>query len=177
MSAVALAACGHKTPHPTVADANNDGGYVDAGPVTYQMEISRALNQYDAEDSQYVRGLPAGLTPTLPPTQMWYGVFLWAKNQTDRPQTTSDNFEIVDSSGDVYRPVRLNPALNPFAWTSEQLPPQQIEPSPGSVASYGPTQGGLLLFKVNSSVYDNRPLTLYILSPSDRRLASISLNL
>ncbi|HLH64181.1 MAG TPA: hypothetical protein VKV27_00620 [Solirubrobacteraceae bacterium] len=177
LSAVALAACGHKSSHPTVADANNDGAYVDAGPVTYQLQISRALNQYDAEDSQYVRGLPAGMSPNLPPTEMWFGVFLWAKNQTNRPQTTSDNFEVVDSSGDVYRPVHLNPALNPFAWTAQTLPPQQTEPSPSSIAAYGPTQGGLLLFRVSTDVYANRPLTLYILSPSNRRLASISLNL
>ncbi|MGH2873882.1 MAG: hypothetical protein ACRDL5_15655, partial [Solirubrobacteraceae bacterium] len=161
---LALGACGDKSAHPTFADANNDGDYVDAGPVTYQLQYSRALNQYDAEDSQYVRGLPAGLSPTLPPTQMWYGVFLWAKNQTNRPQTTSDNFEIVDSSGDVYRPVRLNSVLNPYAWTAQQLPPQQTEPGPSSVAAYGPTQGGLLLFKVNQDTYSNRPLTLYILS-------------
>ncbi len=178
LSVVSLAACGHKTAHPTVADANNDGVYVDAGPVTYQLQISRALNQYDAEDSQYVRGLPAGMTPALPPTEMWFGVFLWARNQTNRPQTTTDNFEVVDSSGTVYRPVKLDPALNPFAWTSQTLPPQQIEPSPSSVAAYGPTQGGLLLFKVSTDVYANRPLTLYILSPTtNRRLASISLNL
>lgn len=177
MSVVAIAACGHKTAHPTVADANNDGVYVDAGPVTYQLQISRALNQYDSEDSLYVRGLPAGMTPNLPPTEMWFGVFLWAKNQTSKPHLTTNNFEIVDSSGDVYRPVKLNSALNPFAWTSQQLGPQQIEPAPGSIAADGPTQGGLLLFKVSTSVYANRPLTLYILSPSDRRLASISLNL
>ncbi|MGH2913743.1 MAG: hypothetical protein ACRDMX_02025, partial [Solirubrobacteraceae bacterium] len=125
----------------------------------------------------YVRGLPAGVSPTLTAQQAWYGVFLWAKNQTRQTQTTSDNFEIVDSSGDVYRPLKLNLALNQFAWTSEHLPPLQVEPNPTSVAGYGPTQGGLLLFKVNSSFYSNRPLILYILSSAGKRLASISLNL
>ncbi len=51
------------------------------------------------------------------------------------------------------------------------------EPGPNTVASEGPTQGGLLLFKVNTSVYSNRPLTLYILGPGNRRLGGISLNL
>ncbi|MGH2875517.1 MAG: hypothetical protein ACRDNJ_08855 [Solirubrobacteraceae bacterium] len=172
-----LAGCGHKTAHPSVADENNDGGYVDAGPVTYQMQISRSLNQYSAEDSQYVRGLPAGTSAGLSPTQVWYGVFLWAKNQQQHPETTSDKFEIVDSSGDVYRPVKLNASLNPFAWTSQTLPPLGTEPAPNSIAASGPTQGGLLLFRVSDSIYANRPLTLYILSPADKRLASISLNL
>jgi hypothetical protein len=45
------------------------------------------------------------------------------------------------------------------------------------VANAGPTQAGLLLFKVSDSVYSNRPLTLYILGPGSRRLGGISLNL
>ncbi len=173
--ALGLAACGHKQAHPTVADANNDGAYVDAGPVTYQMQISRELNQYSTEDSAYVKGVPAGTT--LGPTQLWYGVFLWAKNQTDRPQTTSDNFEVVDTEGNTYYPIKLDTAVNPFAWTAMTLKPGQTQPGPNTVASDGPTQGGLLLFKVSNSVYSNRPLTLYILGPEGRRLASISLNL
>lgn len=174
--AFGLAGCGHKQAHPTVADANNDGGYIDAGPVTYQLQISRELNPYSVEDSQYVKGLPAG---TAGPTaqQLWYGVFLWAKNQTHHSQTTADNFEIVDTSGDTYYPIKLDPDLNPYAWTSQTLAPNQTEPAPDTPASEGPSQGGLVLFKVSTSVYSNRPLTLYVLSPSGQRLGSISLNL
>jgi hypothetical protein len=176
--AVALAACGigHKEAHPTVADANNNGGYVDAGPVTYQLQISRVLNQYGTEDSQYVKGLPAGTTP---PTaqQTWYGVFLWAKNQTHRNQRTSDNFVVTDTQGNRYYPIQLNHNVNPYAWTSQTLRPLAIEPGPDTTASFGPTQGGLLLFKIGNSAYSNRPLTLEILSNSNQKLASISLDL
>ena len=35
---------------PEVADADNDGVYVDAGPITYQLQISRELNPYSVED-------------------------------------------------------------------------------------------------------------------------------
>jgi hypothetical protein len=175
--ALGLAACGHKTDHPHVADANNDGSYIDAGPVTYQLQISRALNQYSTEDSEYVKGLPPGVSGNLGPTQEWFGVFLWAKNQTKLTQTTIDNFEVVDTQGTVYRPVKLIPALNPFAWTAQQLKPGNTEPGPGTVASFGPTQGGLLLFKVYDTIYSNRPLTLYLLSPDNRKLGAISLNL
>ncbi len=173
--AIGVAGCGgSKNPH--VADANNNGGYVTAGDITYQLQISRELNQYGAEDSEYVKGLPAGTTqPT--PDQEWYAVFLWAKNQTNVPRTTTANFEIVDTQGDTYYPISLDSYVNPFAWTAERLPPQQTEPLPNTVASEGPTQGGLLLFKVNDSVYANRPLTLYILGPNDQKQASISLDL
>lgn len=174
--AIGLAACGHKQAHPTVADANNNGGYVDAGPLTYQLEISRVLNPYGTEDSQYVKGLPAG-TPPLTATQVWYGVFFWAKNQTDKPQTTTDNFVILDTEQNKYYPVKLNPAENPYAWTSQTLQPLGVEPGPDTTASFGPTQGGLLLFRLNTSAYANRPLTLYILGSSNQRLANISLDL
>lgn len=183
--ALGIAACGvSKHPHQAggqnngqnSADANNDGGYVFAGPVTYQLQISRELNPYSTEDSQYIRGLPAGY-PAPTANQLWYGVFLWALNQTHQPQTVSDHFEITDTQGNTYYPIKLNPSVNPFAWQPLTLAPLQTEPVPNTIMSQGPTQGGLLLFKVSNSVYDNRPLTLHILNGSGQRLGSISLNL
>jgi hypothetical protein len=183
--AFGLAACGNHHPHVAggqatgqdAADANNNGGYVFAGPITYQLQISRELNQYGVEDSQYLKGLPAGISPSIGPTQLWYGVFLWAKNQTHQPQTVSDNFEVVDTQGNVYHPIELNRQVNEFAWTARTLRPLETYPIPNSVASEGPTQGGLLLFKVSDTVYSNRPLTLFILGADNKKLGSISLNL
>ena len=173
--AVSVAACGQEA-HPKVADANNNGGYVDAGPVTYQLEISRILNQYSTEDAQYVKGLPAGTTtPTA--SQEWYGVFLWAKNQTSHNQLTTDNFLVVDANGTHYSPIKLDPNVNPYSWTSRMLKPLATEPGPDTTAYSGPTQGGLLLFKINTSAYSNRPLTLEILGSSNQTLGSISLDL
>lgn len=174
--AIGLTACGHKEAHPTQADANNDGSYIDAGPVTYQLQLSRELNPYNAEDSQYVKGVPAGTTsPTA--NQLWYGVFLWGKNQTHHDQTTLNSFEITDTQGNTYYPVKLDPDVNPFVWTAQTLAPNQIEPGPNTVAAAGPTQGGLLLFKLSTTVYSNRPLTLLLLGPAGKKLGSISLNL
>jgi hypothetical protein len=180
-----LTACGNHHPHVAsgeatgqdAADANNNGGYVDAGPITYQLQISRELNQYGVEDSQYLKGLPAGVSQSIGASELWYGVFLWAKNQTERPQMTSDNFEIVDTQGNTYRPISLDRQVNEFAWTPRELRPLETYPIPNSVASEGPTQGGLLLFKVSDSVYSNRPLTLFILGADNKKLGSISLNL
>jgi hypothetical protein len=174
--AVGLSACGNQPAHPHVADANNNGVYVDAGPVTYQLQISRELNQYGTEDSQYVKGLPPG-TAAPTPDEFWYGVFMWAKNQTSRTQVTTDNFDIVDTQGNRYYPLKLIPALNPYAWTAQTLKPLNTEPGPDTTAAFGPTQGGLLLFKLNSSAYANRPLTLEIRGPSNQLWATISLDL
>jgi hypothetical protein len=155
-----LAACG-KESHPTVADADNDGFYVDAGHVTYQLQVSRQLNQYSTEDSQYLTGLPAGATRPKP-DEFWYGVFLWAKNQSSTPQTTTDTFDIVDTQGNKYYPVAVDTALNPYGWRSLTLAPSATEPGLDTTASQGPTQGGLVLFKLPTTVYANRPLSFQI---------------
>jgi hypothetical protein len=159
-----------------VADANNDGTYVSAGALTYQLQISRQLNPFAVEDSQYIRGLPKG---TVAPNgqQLWYGVFLWAKNQRDAPHTTSDNFEIVDTQGNTYKPLKLDKALNPFAWTSETLGTNETEPGENTAASDAFTQGGLVLFKLPESIYSNRPLTFFILTPENKKIGEISLDL
>jgi hypothetical protein len=171
--ALGVAACGRVNVPPS---SENNGVYVNAGPVTYQLEISRTLNQYSTEDSEYVKGVPPA-DASIGPTQLWYGVFLWAKNQTNRPQVTSDNVDIVDTQNDHYYPVPLNPALNPYAWTAQTLAPGATEPAPNTVASFGPTQGGLLLFKLPDTIYDNRPLTLEIRGPTGKVWATIALDL
>lgn len=167
------AACG-RVGDPSSSE--NNGVYIQAGPITYQLEVSRQLNPYSTEDSQYVKGVAAGQA-SLTPSELWYGVFLWAKNQTNSPQTTADNFDIVDTVGNHYYPLPLNSALNPFAWKPQRLAPGAIEPMAGTIAANGPTQGGLLLFKLNQSVYSNRPLKLEIRSPAGKLWATIMLDL
>jgi len=182
--AVAVAACGssqHHAPPPgtltghEVGNEINDGSYIQAGPITYQLQISRELNPYSVQDKPYVQGLPAGFAqPTA--NQLWYGVFLWAKNQHHKAYQTSDNFKIVDTQGITYYPIKVNPALNPFAWTSQLLPYEGTYPGQDSVQAESESQGGLLLFKLNSSAYANRPLTFFVLNHSGQKLGSISLN-
>lgn len=171
---VGLAACGQVgQPVSTL----NNGVYITSGPITYQLQVSRELNPYLTEDSQYVSGLPAG-AGAVGPNQLWYGVFLWAKNQTNSPQRTTGKFDIVDTEGHHYYPIPLNTSLNPFAWTAQTLQPDAIEPAPSTIAADGPTQGGLLLFKLNESVYSDRPLMLEIRSPTTNQVeATISLDL
>ena len=171
--AIAVTACGQVS---QPSSELNDGVYVDAGPITYQLQISRELNQYAVEDRQYLAGLPAA-AGTLAPDQLWYGVFLWAKNQTNESHPTAERFAIVDSSGDVYHPIALDTQINGYAWTSQVLPPAAIEPEPNTTASFGPTGGGLLLFKLPDSVYSNRPLTLQIFPSGGGKTGQISLDL
>lgn len=170
-----IAACGSH--HSNYADANNNGTYVKAGPVTYQLQVSRLLNQYSSEDSGYVAGVPKS-EASLAPDQEWYGVFLWAKNQTQQTQVTVDNFDIVDTQGNVYYPIKAD---NPYMWTSQRLQPGAVQPNPDTTAGFGPTGGALVLFKIyssgNMSAYANRPLTLEIRGPTNKVWATISLDL
>ncbi len=72
----------------------------------------------------------------------------------------------------------IDASLNPYAWTPQILAPQDTEPASGSMASFGPTQGGVVVFKLNNSVYSNRPLTLQIRLPGRTEVAAtISLDL
>src|SRR5207248_2845394 len=75
--ALGLAACGNELSHPTSADT--EGVYVDAGPITYQVQVSRQLNPYSVEDRAYLSGVNS---PAPSASEEWFAVFLWAKNQT-----------------------------------------------------------------------------------------------
>ncbi|MGI8863469.1 MAG: hypothetical protein ACR2JH_03580 [Solirubrobacteraceae bacterium] len=170
--ALGLAACGDKVSHPTVAD--NEGVYVDAGAVSYQVQVSRQLNPYNSEDRQYLNGVDS---PPPKPDQEWFAVFLYAKNETHSNQTTTDSFDITDTQGNQYFPVAVNPSVNPYAWTAQTLQPLGTEPAPDTTAAFGPTQGALLLFKLDVSVYSSRPLTLEINSSDQAQPAVVSLDL
>lgn len=172
IAAISLSACGHKEANPKTADT--EGPYVRAGNVSYQVQISRQLNQFSAEDHGYLVG-----ATTTPPTtnQEWFAVFLWAKNETNKNLTTTDSFAIVDTQGQRYYPVQVRSSINPYAWTSQTLKPLQTEPAPDTTASFGPTQGSMLLFKLNNTIYSNRPLTLEIYANGQAEPTSISLDL
>lgn len=145
------------------------------GQITYQVQISRQLNPYDSYDVQYLSGVQGA--QSISAQQFWFGVFLWAKNQSGHIATTADKFTITDSNGNVYQATPLNSVLNPYAWTSQKLSPDAIEPVADSAASDGSTGGGLILFKLNQSVYSNRPLTLRVYSPGIAKPSVISLDL
>lgn len=174
--AVALGACGGSGRQTYDATAENNGVYVKLGAIDYQLQVSRELNPFATEDHEYLVGLPAGVKgPT--PNQIWYGVFLFAINDTEHEAPLANNFAIIDTQGTTYRPVALDPSVNEFVWTGGTLAPHSTAPAPSTTAFFGPTQGRLLLFKLNNAVYNNRPLTLSIRAPGQSHTATISLDL
>jgi len=149
--------------------------YFWAGRVTYQVQVSRQLNPFDSYDVQYLSGVRRA--QSIRSDQLWFGVFLWAKNQSGHYVETADKFRIIDSAGNVYYPTPLNPNLNPYAWTRETLAPNDIQPVADSAASDSSPGGALILFKLNQSVYSNRPLTLQVYAQGSTTPSNISLDL
>jgi hypothetical protein len=174
--AVAVSACGERGSIATNADSS--GLYTRAGELTYQVQISRELNPYSAEDKQYLQGLPAG-TVSPAPNEEWFAVFMWAKNFTEQTHTTiaTSDFSIIDTQGNIYRPVAIIPTANLLAWTAQTLRPQGTEPAPDTPASTSPSQGAELLFKINDNAYANRPLTLLMHAPGQPQPSKIPLDL
>ncbi len=165
LSALTLAACGGGHKNPT-EHGEGEGAYIQAGPLIYQVQMSRQLEPGNVEDVEYLEGLPAG-EPALRGDELWFGVWLRVQNATDEDHESAEEFKIVDTVGTEYEPIEL-PATNPFAYESALIQSeagQPIYPDPESGAGAGPIQGSMLLFKLNTSIYSNRPAELEIELP------------
>jgi hypothetical protein len=168
--ALGVSACGNKK--AVVTHAETEGIYLDLGPVTYQVQISRQLNPAAVpEDRTFVSGV-AGGNADLGPDEAWFAVFVRAENTSHQPQPAAKRFEIKDADGDVFEPVAIGPS-NPFRYAAGTLKDRGILPSPNSVAGQTSINGLELLFKVKPSALEqSRPLRLEIHSPTNPRLVA-----
>ena len=155
--ALLSAGCGNRVETRTLGET--EGLYLDVDDLKYQVQISRYLNPADVEDRTYLTGLPAS-TPQTTGEETWFGVFIRVSNSTDHPVAPANDFEIVDTEDNVYRPIPLDAKVNPFAYTPDPIPAKGLIPQPDSIASEGVIQGSLLLFKVKTGSLQNRPLEL-----------------
>lgn len=169
LAALALGACGDSHTKVTTGTYAGESGanapYLNVGPLEYEVQLSRELSQFDVEDSAYLQGL----TPAqrkLEPGQEWFGVFMQVYNNTSHAHLASDNLTISDTQNNVYTPVVPGPR-NLFAYRGGIIPAKGRLPELGTVAANGPTQGELLLYKIQIVSLDNRPLELKIVDPTD----------
>jgi len=154
-----LAACGNRQATRTQADT--EGPYLDVGALKYQVQVSRQLNPGDIEDQIYLRGV-APQDRRLRPDETWFGVFVRAVNEGDRPEQAAGSFEIADTQGKRFAPVAIS--ANPFAYQPARVPPGGTLPAFGSTADLSPIGGSLVLFKLTLTALGNRPLELRIRS-------------
>lgn len=166
--AVPFSACGDG--QEPVRNAKTEGVYVTAGDLKYQVQVSRKLNPYDVEDSEYFTGLPDAPAQVTTEDQ-WYGVFIRVENRTNddgakgRTIQSASAFTMVDTTGKTVKPTPL-PATNVFAYRSTPIVAGQHIPAPSSAAATASIGGSLVLFKVTQEMLDNRPVQLHI-KPAD----------
>jgi hypothetical protein len=158
--------------------AGREGLPEKVGHVDYNVYITRELNLRDNEDQGYYQGAEA------PPGFALYGVFLQAcnpsTNVSDPHWMAASNFEIEDTAGNRFKPLPL-PANNIWAYKAKPLKENACIPAVGTLASSGPTNGSLLIFKLPLATLENRPLDLRITAPpnasGEREIGLIELDI
>jgi hypothetical protein len=159
LATLAVSGCGYEK--KTIAET--EGVYLDLGELKYQVQISRQVNPTDPQDFEFFRGLPPGMSTRLPADEIWFGVFMRVENPTDQPQRMADQFEIEDTTEAKYQPVALDQKTNPLVYRPGfNLPAISVFPIRDTLGDQSFAQGGLLLFKLKTSVNQNRPLVLRI---------------
>ena len=162
-AAAPLAGCGNK--ESEIKSAESEGSYLDLGDLRYQVEISRQLNPADVEDKAYLQGVP-GRELALHPGESWFGIFILVQNENDTAKQAADQFELEDTTGVKYRPIPIA-RTNPFAYQGGTVAPNNNLPPASSVAQANESiNGELVLFKVKTASFANRPLELKIFGPT-----------
>jgi hypothetical protein len=167
--AVVLGACGDSHTRVSTGTYAGESGqnapYLDVGPLVYEVQLSRELNPTNPEDAAYLQGLgPA--ESKLAPGQEWFAVFVQVYNNTSRSLTSASDLTISDTQGNTYTPVTPSP-INPYAYRPGVVPAKGRSPQADTTAASGPTQGALLLYKIQTVSLDNRPLEIKIVDPTN----------
>ncbi len=165
----ALSACGDshtKVSTGTYAgESGQNAPYLDVGPLIYEVQLSRELNPVNSEDAAYLQGLGES-ERKLAPGQEWFAVFVQVYNNTSQALDSSGDLSIHDTQGNTYIPI-VPSTVNPYAYRPGPVAAKGQLPIPDTTAGLGATQGGLLLFKIQTVSLDNRPLELKIVDPTN----------
>jgi hypothetical protein len=169
LALLALAGCGSSHSRVSSGTYAGESGanapYLDVGPLTYEVQLSRQLSPFDTEDAPYLRGLTAAQS-ALTSEQEWFGVFVQVYNHSSAAHPAATALTISDTQGNVYSPLATG-AANQFTYRAATLPAKGMLPILDSVAAAAPTQGALLLYKIQIASLNNRPLKLTIVDPED----------
>jgi hypothetical protein len=178
LATLALSACGDSHTRVTTGTYAGEAGagapYLYVGPLIYEVQLSRALNPANSEDATYLQGL----TPAqrkLEVGQQWFAVFVQVYNNNSRAQRASNEITIVDTQDNRYTPLALSEA-NQFAYRAGMVPANGQLPLPDTLAADDPSQGLMLLYKMQIASLDNRPLELKVVDPETGESASAELD-
>jgi hypothetical protein len=166
VAALGLAACGQESNEEgeyqseSAQLAETEGIYVDVDELKYQVQVSKQLNPLLTDDKAYLMGLN-DLGRELGPDEEWFGVWMLVQNYGEEAIQSADEFIVVDTQENEYRPVFLGED-NIWAYRAKRLEPKETLPGSNEPARERQPNGSLLLFKLKRQSLDNRPLELVI---------------
>ena len=161
-----VAACGSDEVDLTVAE----GEPVELGELRYNVQITRFLNPGDPEDESYLVGQPGA-----DPDQEYLGVFMTVDNEGDTTVEVPEDMRITDTRDNEYEPLDTE---SEFALPlGTELPGGDELPAPDTPAASGPIAGGMVLFLVDRTVTENRPIELEIPASDSDEHAEIELDI
>jgi len=156
LAALVVAGCGSDSEPETEVI---EGEPLELDGLLYNVQITRFLNPADAEDEAYLAG-----QPPAPSGQAYLGVFMRIENETEDTAEVSADMTVIDTRDSEYEPA---PSESVYALElPAQVEPEGELPAPGTPAASGPIKGAMVLFLVDESAADNRPLKLEVPSSS-----------
>ena len=170
--AALVAGCGEK--QAAYHEAKTEGPYLQAGPMKYQIQLSRGLNARLPYDEQILHGLPAG--ETLHKGEVWFGIWLRVENPSKQAELSAVNFDIVDTLGNTFDPIPFAPGVNSMIYRPTLVRAGGMLPTPETIQDQGGPRGQVLVFKLKTSAYQNRPL-IFTIHPASGELARVELDL
>jgi hypothetical protein len=132
-----------------------EGAPLELEGLTYFVQITRFLNPADAEDRNYLEG-----QEPAPRGQEYLAVFMRVENDTDEAHDLPETMEIHTSRDETYEQV---PSESAFALEfGSEVPAGGRVPDFNTPAASGPIKGSMVLFLIDDSATENRPLELEI---------------
>lgn len=150
--ALGASACGSEEEDLVV-----EGEPIELGDLRFNVQLTRLLNPTDAEDSEYLRGVPQP-----PPEQDYLAVFMEVDNEGDEPTRlpAASDIEVRDSLGTAFEPVETESLFALELGAPIEAGGQA--PAEDTAARSGPVQGAFVLFLIDQQAPENRPLELEI---------------
>jgi hypothetical protein len=148
-----------------------EGEFIRVGEVADQVQLTRLLNPEQRPDDAFVRG-----QAELPADEAYLGVFLRIENEGDEPYQPPRDMKVIDTQDNEYLP--LDTVQSGFGLDfGAAIPPGDTAPPPNSPASFSPTSGALVLFRLQeASATDNLPLVLEIPVEGEEEPSRITLD-
>lgn len=148
--ALPLAACGEEEELDVI-----EGEPVELGDLLYNVQITRFLNPNDPEDEAYLRGEPPAAAD-----EEYLAVFMTIDNEGDESAELAHEMTIRDTRDNTYEPLESESVY--ALELGSTVPAGGEVPEPDTPAASGPINGSMILFRVDRTVTENRPIELEI---------------